>query len=150
MLNNYPPSSTDSQHFWGLVSVPNPDPASWQPLPAFHTYRRLMALMADGTAPYSPSSLSVTVGGAADVKSFLVGKRDGSYLLALWRDVSLWDRKTRKPLTPSAATVNVTFAAPKMGTVYMPSIRDAAFSSSRGTSHSIQLRGNLAVLKITA
>ncbi len=150
LLNNYPPSSTNGQYFWGLVSVPDPDPSTWQPMPAYRTYQRLLGLMKDGDAPYSPAPLSLTLSGASDVKSYLVGKRDGSYLLALWRDVSLWDRKTRTRLNPPAATAVVTFPTAKTVTVYTPSIRDAAYSTATAAQHSVSLSGNLTLLQIAA
>jgi hypothetical protein len=150
LLNNYPPSSTDLQDFYGLVSVPSQDPSTWQPMPAYQTYKRLLGLMKDGDAPYSPAPLSLTISGANDVKSYLVGKRDGSYLLALWRDVKLWDRTTRSRLNPPAATAVVTFPAAKTVTVYMPSIRDAAYSTTVASQHSVSLSGNLTLLQIAA
>lgn len=150
LLNNYPPSSTQGQDFYGLVSVPNPDPSTWQPMPAFHTLRRLLALMKDGDVAYRPAALPLTLSGASDVSSYLVGKRDGSYLLALWRDVPLWDRTTRTRLNPSASTVNVTFASPRTVTIYKPSVRKAAFSSSRAAAHSVSLGASLKVLEIAA
>lgn len=150
LLNNYPPTSTDQQHFWGLVSVPELDSRTWQALPAYSTFQRLLALMKDGDTPYSPTALPLTIGGASDVKSYLVGKRDGTYLLALWRDVKLWDRRTRTRLNPPPATATVTFTAPKTVTVYKPSVSDSAYGTEVATTHSISLQGNLVLLQVAA
>jgi hypothetical protein len=149
LLNNYPPSSTNLQDFYGLVAVPNQDPSTWQPMPAFGTFKRLLAMMNDGDTPYSPAGLPLTVTGPSDMKTYLVGKRDGSYLLALWRDVSLWDRKSRTRLNPSASTARVAFSSPKTVATYKPSVSDAAFSTASATQHDIGLSGNLVLLKIT-
>ncbi len=150
LLNNYPPTSTNQEHFWGLVSVPEAEPTSWQPLPAYRTFRRFLSLMEDGDAPYSPPALPISLGGASDVKSYLVGKRDGSYMLALWRDVSIWDRTTSTRLDPPAASVTVTFDVPKQVTVYKPSIRKSPYRTAREISHSVNVSGTLMLLHIVS
>jgi hypothetical protein len=149
LLNNYPASSTNGEYFYGLVAVPSQDPSTWKPMPAFGTFQRLLAMMKDGDTPYSPAGLPLTVTGPSDMKSYLVGKRDGSYLLALWRDVSLWDRKSRTRLNPPSSTARIAFTSPKTVATYKPSVSDTAFSTASASQHDVGLGGNLVLLKIT-
>ena len=54
--------------------------------PAYRALQNTLALFADPGAPFEPGSLALSVEGApADVRWMLFQKRDGRFLLALWR-----------------------------------------------------------------
>lgn len=75
--------------------------------PAAVALKNLLGLVgSDGTA----APLDVTVSDPK-VRMLLSRRSDGAYLLALWRDVSVWDRDARKPIVVNPIPVDVTVAA---------------------------------------
>jgi hypothetical protein len=51
-------------------------------------------------------------GAGPDVKYLLLRSADGSYGLALWRDVSVWDRTALRDLSPAPDHLDVTLGEP--------------------------------------
>lgn len=72
-------------HF-GLVACPSDDPRTWRKKASFDALRSLSTFLSD-PGPYTPQPVSVAVEGPDSLRSLLVGKRDGSAHLILWRDV---------------------------------------------------------------
>ena len=68
-----------------------------------------------GAPAYTPAKLRMTVSDAAGnpdprVRSRIWGKRDGSYVVALWQDGSVWDSAAKTDVTPAARQVRLTLA----------------------------------------
>jgi hypothetical protein len=77
--------------------------------PAFTALRNLLTLVGRGERPaLRPLRIEVS-GGDGDVRRLVLQKADGSYVVALWRLASVWDRDRRRPLhvAPRALTVRV-------------------------------------------
>jgi len=72
---------------WGLVKAPSNDPATWKIKLAFSALATLIAQVADPGPAYTPPSVRATVDGPADLKTLCFGKRDGSAVMVLWRDL---------------------------------------------------------------
>jgi hypothetical protein len=96
---NYP----KSQNSFGLLRW------NFQPKPSFVALRNLLRALDAGSAPVaSPGALRYSIAGAGpDVRSLLLRSADGSFRLALWRDVSVWNRDTLQDLNPAPDHVDV-------------------------------------------
>ena len=90
--------------------------------------RNLIALLEDPGPAYTPGSLDYSlVKSPADVRQVLLQKRDGSFWLALWREVSVWDEVERKDLYPGSASVTLDLPDPVIeAAVYLPNRSTAA------------------------
>ncbi|MBZ5737655.1 fibronectin type III domain-containing protein [Nocardioides mangrovi] len=78
------------------------------PKPAYTTMQNLLALLDDPGTSFRPGSLPISVSGwPSDGKYLLTQRSDGSYVLLLWRDASLWDpgSQTRQTVTPASVTL---------------------------------------------
>lgn len=110
-------------HF-GLVECRSNDPDTWVEKPAFWALKRLLDLTSDPGAAFSPDSLEGTLTG--DVSSMVLAKRNGSYVVLLWRDVSLYDVQAEETISVSPTQVTVKF----------PRRRDLAWGSVDSPSRS--------------
>ncbi|MBJ7519656.1 MAG: hypothetical protein JHC84_08175 [Solirubrobacteraceae bacterium] len=80
---------------------------------------------ATATPAYTPPKLRMTVTDAAGnadprVRSRVWGKRDGSYVVALWQDGSVWDTATKTDVTPAARQVRLTLAGSPVVQTFRP------------------------------
>jgi hypothetical protein len=80
------------------------------PKPAYTSLQRLMALVGDQTAVATPGKLDYKATGPTTLRQVLLQKSDGSYWIALWNDVSVWDPVNRVDLFPADASVNITLS----------------------------------------
>lgn len=98
----------------------------FSPKPAFAAMRNLIALLAEpGAKRFEPGMLEVTFSGApATLRYTLLQKSTGTFYLALWNDVSVYQTATSqaagKDLHPPEVPVRLTFATPRAFTVYAP------------------------------
>lgn len=99
------------QHF-GLLR------ADYSEKPAFRTLARLMALT--GGASVAPVPVHLRVDGAADVHQLLLQTGSKTYALVLWRGVSVWDARTRKPLSVTPVGVQVALGSEVQGATTAP------------------------------
>ncbi|MBJ7328881.1 MAG: hypothetical protein JHC95_03225 [Solirubrobacteraceae bacterium] len=81
--------------------------------PAFGAMARLLETLDDPGPAYDPAPLSYELAGdLRGVRSRLFGRRDGSYVLALWRAEPVWEPFTGLPLPVWPRNVNVVLAEP--------------------------------------
>jgi hypothetical protein len=78
------------------------------PKPAFTALKNLLTLVGPiGERPQlRPLSLSMSRAGS-EVRRLVLQKADGTYVVALWRLASMWDRDRRRALSVGARTVRV-------------------------------------------
>ncbi len=95
--------------------------ADLTPKPAYTAVKSLIGLLADPGGTFTPAPLTYTLsGGGPDVHHVLLEKRNGTYYLAVWREVSSFDAIKRQPTHVSPQTVTVTLpSAPAQATVYV-------------------------------
>ena len=111
LLDQANDAGVDIQNNYGLVRY------DYTKKPIFDSIKALLTTLNDPGASYSPSPLTLSITppvGNTDLRSLLVGKRDGSYRLLLWRDVSIWNPNTEVDVSVSA--INVDVAWPGGGT----------------------------------
>jgi len=78
------PARTDAERAFGLLHN------DFSPKPAFGAIKRLLSVVGDRGATFEPGALSLGLtGDTADVKSMLLQRRDGTYVLAAWHDLPL-------------------------------------------------------------
>jgi hypothetical protein len=75
------------------------------PKPAYTALRDLLRALGDGGAA---GSLRFRLDGPDDLRHVLLRQADGDLALALWRDVSVWDRTARREREVAPADVAVT------------------------------------------
>lgn len=56
--------------------------------PAFQSLRALIAALADPGPAYTPTPVGLELSGPADLRTIVVGKRDGTHHIILWRTVT--------------------------------------------------------------
>jgi hypothetical protein len=138
------PGLTNPEAHFGLLSH------DLSPKPAYTAMKTLLGLLSDPGPSFRPSSLPVSVTGApSDTRQLLTQKRDGSYVLLLWRDASVYDpvTHTSQPVQPSNVTVNL--ASRASFDVYRPSTSpDVLSHSSASTSLPLQLDGQVTAVTI--
>jgi hypothetical protein len=84
------------------------------PRPSFIALRNLMDAVDGDSAPVgSPGGIRLGFEGApSDMRRLLLRSADGSYALVLWRQVSLWDRIGKRPVTAAPVSVDVVMGEP--------------------------------------
>jgi hypothetical protein len=120
--------------------------------PAFVAVKRLIALLRDPGPAFKPDPLDYSLEGApSSLRQVLLEKRDGTFYLALWNEVSVWDPATRKPLRPNDGRVRLIFTEPAQRIeVYRPS-RSERSLERRSSVRSLALpaSADVVVVKIT-
>jgi hypothetical protein len=123
----------------------------FSPKPAYSAMKNLLALAADPGPAFTPGELAYRVHGApASTRQVLVQKRNGEFVLLLWRDVSIFNPTTGQQVPVTPATVNVQLGERSTVSVHQPSSGSAAVSTSTGTSVPVTLGGDVVALVITA
>lgn len=113
------PTLLDPEQHFGLLR------SDWTPKPAYTALQTLLHAAADPgpDTPLQPLDYQVS-GATPDVHQVLLQKHDGSYLLALWRDVSVYDRVAKVPAPPAPVVVTVGLGV--RSTVTVDDVSDAA------------------------
>jgi hypothetical protein len=123
------------------------------PKPAYTAMKNLLALVSDPGPGFTTTPLMASIDGYAEipgVRYLLTQKRDGSYVLLVWRDVSLYDTSTeeRIPVTSVNTTVRVGQASRMQ--VFQPSAGAAPIAQATGTSIPLSLGGQVVAVRIDA
>jgi hypothetical protein len=119
--------------------------------PAFVALKRLIALLRDPGPSFKTGSLDYSIKDApTSLRQVLLQKHDGSFDLALWNAVSIWDPTTAKPLSPADPSVQVVFAEPmRRVEVYRPSRLDQPLERHANVrSLKLQASPDVAVIRI--
>ena len=119
------------------------------PKPAYTAMRNLLALLADPGPSIEPGTLGLAAQGLpSDARHLLTEKRDGSWVLLLWRDVSLWDADAQQPLTVTPAEVSVQLESDYELTVLRPSESTEPVHHTAGSSVPLSLDGQVTAVEI--
>jgi hypothetical protein len=113
---NPEPASTDKEMHFGLVR------ADGTPKPAYDAVKNLLRLTSDPGPAFVPAALSYTATSSTDdLRQTLLQRRDGSFVLLLWRDVAVWDPIAQTTLEPAPAAVDVRLGDGAIVTTHRPS-----------------------------
>jgi hypothetical protein len=149
--------------FWSEAQAAQRNYPTWQnsfgllrwdltPKPSFVALRNLMRVVDADSGPVSaPGSLRYAIAGAgSDVRSLLLRSADGSFRLALWRDVSVWNRDTYQDIAPAPDHVDVVLGQPIAQVQrFDPTAGDApSYTWINPRSIPLDLRGTVVVLSL--
>ena len=103
LVDVYPdPALRDPVKHFGLLRH------DFSPKPAFTALKNLLATVGRDEAPARLRPLQLSVEAPADeVRSLVLQRADGTYVVALWRPASVWDRKRRRAVPVAPRTVRV-------------------------------------------
>jgi MYXO-CTERM domain-containing protein len=110
--------------------------------PAATALKNLIALLQDPGPAFTPSSMAYGLSGpTADVRQVLFQKRDGTFWLALWREVLAADPATHADLVVGAVDLTLDLPIPAvLAARFVPNESAAALSNTRSAD-----RLNLAI-----
>jgi hypothetical protein len=118
---------TDIQQHYGLCR------SDYTKKPAFTALKRLLSLVADPGAAFSPTPLVYTTsGGTSDLRQVLTQKRNGQWVLLLWRDVSVWNPSTETATAVAPYNIDVAFSTARTGQVVK--VTDGTTTAFNGVS----------------
>jgi hypothetical protein len=81
--------------------------------PAAYAVKNLIARLKDVGDEITPGTLDYSIsGGGADLRHLLMQKRDGTYVLALWQNVRVYDNAARVDIINPAVAVTVNLNVP--------------------------------------
>lgn len=103
--------------------------------PAFKAVANLLNLLSDKGSAFTPSQLDYTIQGApATVHKLLLQKRDGTFYLALWNEVPVYDPYKHIPIAvaPQAVTLHSSHALGAVSTYQWTATGDVATASLAG------------------
>ncbi|HYF73519.1 MAG TPA: fibronectin type III domain-containing protein, partial [Nocardioides sp.] len=84
----------------------------------------------------------------SDARYLLTEKRDGRFVLLLWRDVSVWDPVNRQRQAVTPADVTVRLEQPRRLQAYRPTEGAEAVAAATGTSLPLRLDGQVTAVTI--
>jgi hypothetical protein len=143
-----------------IEAVPDPEKDSyipnlglirydWSRKPAFYAMRNMLTLMSDPGAGFTTGSLAYGVtGGGSDLRQMLFQKRDGTYILFLWRDVSVWNTKTLQPVSVAKSNLRVDLGKSSTVGVIRPTTSVSPQQTVTGSSVPVSLGGEVVALTI--
>ena len=137
------PGKTNPEANFGLLH------RDFTPKPAFTAMKNLLGLLSDPGPSFTPQSLPIKVTGfPGDGKYIVTQKRNGQYVVLLWRDAQIYDPVSKQPtpVTPTSTTVQL--AKNSDVKVYRPSEQSAPVSQTQGSSFPLQLDGSVTAITI--
>ena len=105
--------------------------------PSFNALRNTLHVFQD-TARAAPGTLTYGIESAVEVQHAAFRLSDGSYIVAMWRNVHVYDRQTRTDLVVEPVPVTLRLGEPAFVTTYRPSLQTA---STGGTTVKVTARG---------
>ncbi len=137
------PGLTNPEAHFGLLR------RDLSPKPAYTAMKNLLGLLDDPGPAFTPAPLPVKVTGyPSDGKYVLTQKRNGQYVLLLWRDVSIYDPVTQTPQPVTPTNVTLQLAKGMNLSVYRPSEGTAPVTQTQGSSLPLQMDGSVTAITI--
>ncbi|GJD64254.1 calcium-binding protein [Methylobacterium frigidaeris] len=133
ILNTYMDSVSRGAKNVGLFALrdwQNPDWDSYglyygdnSPKPSAQALHNLETILNDGgatAASFAPGTLDYTLTAPSDVRSLLMQKSSGEFVVALWREPDVWNEATMQAIKPSAETVQLQLGSAADASIYDP------------------------------
>lgn len=137
------PGLTDPEAHFGLLRH------DLSPKPAYTAMKTLVGLLSDPGPSFTPTSLPASVDGApSDTRMLLTQKRDGQYVLLLWRDVSVYDPLLHTHIATTPANVTVNLGSPASLGVYRVSSGPTPVTKTVAQTLPLQLDGAVTAVTI--
>jgi hypothetical protein len=144
------------QDHFGMLAWDNPvgtygGSSALRKKPIFTALKNTLAICADTGTPTSTGLDVALTGGGSDLRHQLLAVSDGSYRLALWRTVSIYNPgwgTTGSTLTPASNNITVTLTVPRTWTSYTPYTSGTGSSLGTGLTQTVAVAGDLIILKL--
>ena len=138
------PARSDPERHFGLLRH------DFSPKPAFTALKNLLAVVGKDRTAGSLRPLALTVSKAPrDLRRLVLRKRDGTYVVAVWRDASVWDTADRRPVRVQPRAVGIRVAGAKAASVSDPVAgRSARRVAVRGGRMSLRVGANPLLLQV--
>ncbi|MBV8489853.1 MAG: hypothetical protein JO199_04920 [Candidatus Eremiobacteraeota bacterium] len=105
--------ATNSENGYGLLRYDG------SPKPAFSAVANIVALLNDPGPSFTPSPLRFSIERPdSSIRYEAFEKRDGTFTIALWNEVSSWDVATGTGITVPAVSVRLSFSSAPRGVQY--------------------------------
>jgi hypothetical protein len=142
--DKWDPGLKDHEAHFGLLRY------DFSKKPAFIALRNLMRLVDDPGRSFKTGSLDYELRNAPrDLRQVLVQRRDGTFVLFLWRDVAIWDPKAERSVSVKPVKVTLKLARSSDVRLHRPSSSSRPVASTFGaTSPSVQLDGEVVAVVI--
>jgi hypothetical protein len=133
----------DPEHNFGLIRH------DLSPKPSFNALRNTLAVFQDSVRA-APGTLTYGIESIVPVQHAAFRMSDGSFIVALWRDVSVYDRTTRTDLTVDPVSVKLVLQEAAWVTTYRPSVQAAAINTSttKVLGRTFQMPGDLYLIHV--
>lgn len=129
LLDGEPTNPADPEAAFGLIN------SSLVRQPSYYAMRQLIAATTDPGAPYSPGPLSYELtGNQSGVRSMLLGRRDGSHILAVWRDELVYNPVTKTDIAVAPRTLGLNLGGAGTYDVATLAPSDPAFRTDAATA----------------
>ena len=148
LLDDHPdPLFKDQEAHFGLLRY---NTRQLEPKPAYRSLKRLLDLLRDPGAQFSPGQLAMEVTGAPrDYRQLLFEKSNGRRYLCMWRAVRIWNETMGSAVKAGPVNVTLNLAEPARINVYRPARKTPPDSAYTGvTSLTLGLGGGVKVLEI--
>jgi hypothetical protein len=126
-------------HHWGLATK-----GMVRRRQSFDTLRRIVALVKD-LKPATLTPLDLVV--ETNIGKLLLQKSDGTYILALWRDVASYDGASLKDISVAPISVSVKLGVSKKFKVHEPTF-GTVIAPPVGTSLTVQVADHVVLVEI--
>jgi hypothetical protein len=150
MVNDVDPDGTNPQAHWGLIEVTSENPATWTKNPTFDAVKRFFNLIKDPGPAFGVTNLQMTLSTPNSAhKDFLIQKRNGQYLLIMWRDASFWNTTTHTDINLADQNRTLGLATARPVALYNPRLQSAAVQTfASNTSFSLPIGSDVMVAVI--
>jgi hypothetical protein len=139
------PAKANPEAHFGLLR------RDWSPKPAYTAMKTLLGLLDDPGPAFEPTPLPLAVEGwPTDGRYLVTQKRDGSYVLLLYRDQPVWDPVARKELTVAPADVTLRFESSFDVAVHRVSEGPQPVSRTSGSAIQVPVDGGVTAITLTA
>jgi Fibronectin type III domain len=137
------PGLTNPEAHFGLLR------RDLSPKPAYTAMKNLLALLSDPGPAFTPTALPIKVTGfPGDGRYLITQKRNGQYVVLLWRDVSIFDPVTQQPQNVTPTNVTLELAKTSGLKVYRPSQMSAPVAEVEASSIPLQMDGAVTAITI--
>ncbi len=137
------PALTNPEAHFGLLR------RDLSPKPAFTAMKNLLGLLSDPGPAFTPKALPIQVTGfPSDGKYVITQKRNGQYVVLLWRDVQIYDPVTKLPQPVTPTNVSVQLAKSSNLQVFRPSEGSAPVTQTQGSTLPLKVDGSVTAITI--
>lgn len=150
LLDDYDPTNADRESSFGLLRVGGTGPlAAWTPKLQYRAVQNFVRILGDPGPPVTARGLRLGISDVPDMRASLVAKRDGSWWLLLWREVTSYDPVHRTRLHPGTLTATLRFPQRQRVQLYRPtSSATPTQSFDRATSVRVPVGEELVIAQI--